>query len=252
MAWPKNDGQAFVGGFSDHLTRQLAPGSAELGRGLQSWGAGRVRSRVHRNHFGAHRPAITAAPPYRRRGDCLYYIHEAQGPLVSSRRNFVVSFFGDRHRASCRCRGSGRVRTRCRTPTRTPARGHRAAQELARGDVYPIACGHQLAQRLVLGDAGTVRSPAGRSFYASGLIAAGCDVVTVQPALGHSSAALTLTTYSHLWPDASDRTRKAAGEMLDQALGAAADALRTDGTKRLLTRPVSSFRGIRTAHDVAA
>lgn len=186
MAWPKNDGQAFVGGFSDHLTRQLAPGSAELGWGLQSWGAGRVRSRVHRNHFGAHRPAITARP------------------------------------------------------------------KLARGDVYPIACGHQLAQRLVLGDAGTVRSPAGRSFYASGLIAAGCDVVTVQRALGHSSAALTLTTYSHLWPDASDRTRKAAGEMLDQALGAAADALRTDGTKRLLTRPVSSFRGIRTAHDVAA
>ena len=72
-----------------------------------------------------------------------------------------------------------------------------------------------------------------RHFYASGLIAAGCDVVTVQRALGHSSAALTLTTYSHLWPDASDRTRSAAGELLEQALGgAAADGLRTDWPKR--------------------
>jgi len=35
-----------------------------------------------------------------------------------------------------------------------------------------------------------------RHFYASGLIRAGCDVVTVQRALGHSSAAITLTTYS--------------------------------------------------------
>jgi integrase len=68
-----------------------------------------------------------------------------------------------------------------------------------------------------------------RHFYASGLIRAGCDVVTVQRALGHSSAAITLTTYSHLWPDANDRTRKAAGELLQQTLGSAADALRTEG-----------------------
>jgi integrase len=68
-----------------------------------------------------------------------------------------------------------------------------------------------------------------RHFYASGLIRAGCDVVTVQRALGHSSAAITLTTYSHLWPDANDRTRKAAAELLEASLGAAADQLRTDG-----------------------
>jgi integrase len=67
-----------------------------------------------------------------------------------------------------------------------------------------------------------------RHFYASGLIRAGCDVVTVQRALGHSSPAITLTTYSHLWPDANDRTRKAAGELLDQSLGATADPLRTE------------------------
>lgn len=49
-----------------------------------------------------------------------------------------------------------------------------------------------------------------RHFYASGLIAAGCDVVTVQRALGHSNATTTLNTYSHLWPTAEDRTRAAA------------------------------------------
>jgi len=67
-----------------------------------------------------------------------------------------------------------------------------------------------------------------RHFYASGLIRAGCDVVTVQRALGHSSAAITLTTYSHLWPDANDRTRRAAGALLEASLGAAADQLRTE------------------------
>jgi integrase len=37
-----------------------------------------------------------------------------------------------------------------------------------------------------------------RHYDASGLIAAGCDVVTVQRALGHSKATTTLDTYSHL------------------------------------------------------
>ena len=49
-----------------------------------------------------------------------------------------------------------------------------------------------------------------RHFFASGLIAAGCDVVTVKRALGHSTATTTLNTYSHLWPTAEDRTRRAA------------------------------------------
>ncbi|MGV0697447.1 tyrosine-type recombinase/integrase [Mycolicibacter sinensis] len=62
-----------------------------------------------------------------------------------------------------------------------------------------------------------------RHFYASGLIAAGCDAVTVQQALGHSSASVTLDTYGHLWPDANDRTRKAAAGLVEQALGCAAD-----------------------------
>lgn len=64
-----------------------------------------------------------------------------------------------------------------------------------------------------------------RHFYASGLIAAGCDVVTVQRAMGHGAASFTLNTYSHLWPKAEDRTRNAAAQMLTEAL--TADRLRT-------------------------
>lgn len=59
-----------------------------------------------------------------------------------------------------------------------------------------------------------------RHFYASGLIAAGCDVVTVQRALGHASATTTLNTYSHLWPTAEDRTRNAAARLIAAALNA--------------------------------
>lgn len=56
-----------------------------------------------------------------------------------------------------------------------------------------------------------------RHFYASGLIASGCDVVTVQRALGRKTATVTLNTYSHLWPSADDRTRAAAQSLIDQA-----------------------------------
>ncbi len=63
-----------------------------------------------------------------------------------------------------------------------------------------------------------------RSFYASGLIAAGCDVVTVQRALGHASASTTLGAYAHLWPTAEDRTRSAAEAMLAEACGLPADS----------------------------
>jgi len=73
----------------------------------------------------------------------------------------------------------------------------------------------------------TVRAKAGigrirlhdmRHFYAGGLIAAGCDVVTVQRALGHASATTTLNTYSHLWPTAEDRTRNAAEGLVRETL----------------------------------
>jgi site-specific recombinase XerD len=65
-----------------------------------------------------------------------------------------------------------------------------------------------------------------RHFYASGLIAAGRDVVTVQRVLGHHAATVTLNTYSHIWPTAEDRTRKAAAAMMAETLGHA-DSMRT-------------------------
>ncbi|WP_017793462.1 tyrosine-type recombinase/integrase [Leucobacter salsicius] len=56
-----------------------------------------------------------------------------------------------------------------------------------------------------------------RHFYASGLIASGCDVVTVQRALGHSAASITLDIYSHLWKSAEDLTRGAAAGLMGEA-----------------------------------
>ena len=51
----------------------------------------------------------------------------------------------------------------------------------------------------------------------------------VQTRLGHASASETLDTYSHLWPDAEDRTRLA----IDSVLGAPAP----------LTRPTEGAAG---------
>jgi len=53
-----------------------------------------------------------------------------------------------------------------------------------------------------------------RHFYASALIRHGESVKVVQARLGHASAAETLDTYSHLWPDSEDRTRAAIGAAL--------------------------------------
>lgn len=66
-----------------------------------------------------------------------------------------------------------------------------------------------------------------RHFYASGLIASGCDVVTVQRAMGHATASTTLNTYSHLWPTAEDRTRAAAADMMRESMPVSADSVRT-------------------------
>lgn len=63
-----------------------------------------------------------------------------------------------------------------------------------------------------------------RHYYASLLIRYGESVKTVQARLGHATAAETLDTYSHLWPDSDDRTRDA----IDSVLGAPADSLRTE------------------------
>jgi integrase len=63
-----------------------------------------------------------------------------------------------------------------------------------------------------------------RHYYASLLIRHGESVKAVQARLGRATAAETLDTYSHLWPDAEDQTRAA----IDSVLGAPADSLRTD------------------------
>lgn len=68
-----------------------------------------------------------------------------------------------------------------------------------------------------------------RHFYASALIADGCDVVTVQRALGHSKPSITLDVYSHLWESAEDKTRSAAQGLMEAVLGPAADSGRTTG-----------------------
>ena len=48
-----------------------------------------------------------------------------------------------------------------------------------------------------------------RHHYASSLISAGCSIVAVQRALGHSSASITLNIYGHLMPSDADRIRTA-------------------------------------------
>ncbi len=53
-----------------------------------------------------------------------------------------------------------------------------------------------------------------RHYYASLLIRYGESVKTVQARLGHATAAETLDTYSHLWPDSDDRTRQAVDSQL--------------------------------------
>ena len=53
-----------------------------------------------------------------------------------------------------------------------------------------------------------------RHFYASLLIRHGESVKVVQSRLGHASAAETLDTYSHLWPDSEDTTRAAVDAVL--------------------------------------
>lgn len=53
-----------------------------------------------------------------------------------------------------------------------------------------------------------------RHYYASLLIQHGESVKTVQRRLGHATAAETLDTYAHMWPDSEDRTRGAIDPVL--------------------------------------
>lgn len=69
-----------------------------------------------------------------------------------------------------------------------------------------------------------------RHTFTSNLIAAGCDVVTMQRALGHAQPSITLNVYSHLWPSAEDKTRAATANFMAE-IEASADSLRTETGK---------------------
>ena len=87
--------------------------------------------------------------------------------------------------------------------------------------LHQNAVGHRWRTTLAAAGLSGVKLHDLRHFYASGLIASGCEVVTVQRALRPASATTTLNTYSHLWPTAGDRTRRAAEELFaDSGLGA--------------------------------
>ncbi len=62
-----------------------------------------------------------------------------------------------------------------------------------------------------------------RHYFASLLIASGCDVKTVQARLRHKSATTTLNVYGHLWPDRDESTRAAVEAVFQDH----ADSVRT-------------------------
>lgn len=78
--------------------------------------------------------------------------------------------------------------------------------------------------RTIAGVGGRFRFHDLRHFYASLLIRQGESVKVVQSRLGHASAAETLDTYAHLWPDNGEQTRRAVDSVL--------------GAERMSSRPV--------------
>jgi hypothetical protein len=90
-------------------------------------------------------------------------------------------------------------------------RGCDPARETYRRTQVSVGNGWRQACR----DAGVSAVPLDdlRHYFASGLIAPGCDVVTVQRAMGHRKAT-TIDTYSHLWPTAEDKLRAGAASMV--------------------------------------
>lgn len=69
-----------------------------------------------------------------------------------------------------------------------------------------------------------------RHYFASVLIAQGCDVKTVQARMRHASAKTTLDTYGHLWPDRDESTNFAIKGVLAERFVPHAGSVRaTDG-----------------------
>lgn len=82
-----------------------------------------------------------------------------------------------------------------------------------------------------------------RHYYASLLIRHGESVKTVQRRLGHATAAETLDTYAHLWPDSEDRTRAAIDAVLRPPRTPQRTAPRPATTPRPTARPHRSRGG---------
>jgi integrase len=70
-----------------------------------------------------------------------------------------------------------------------------------------------------------------RHTYASLLIEAGESVKVVSERLGHTNAAQTLNTYSHLFPDSEDKTRRAIDGAFSAPAQDHADPVRTDNAR---------------------
>lgn len=67
-----------------------------------------------------------------------------------------------------------------------------------------------------------------RHYYASMLIASGCDVKAVQARLRHKSAKTTLDIYGHLWPDSDESARRAVAAVFAKRPKISADSVRTE------------------------
>ena len=177
----------------------------------------RYRAPPGRSLRPRHRPDRLPAPPADRRPPAD---HPAR-PAALPRRAQDAGVHPD-HPAARRRPGGARG------PSATPGRPTRWSSPPSSGHPSgarrsPPGCGGQLSRRPASLPSATFHAL--RHFYASLLIRHGESVKTVQARLGHASAAETLDTYSHLWPDSDDRTRAA----VDSVLRTAEDSLRTAG-----------------------
>lgn len=114
----------------------------------------------------------------------------------------------------------------------------------ARDAALPVPVGFWQRQTLKAAHLVNIRIHDLRQYFASGLIAAGCDVVTVGAHLAMRSAATTFRVYAHLWPSAEDRTSAAAAQFFAEAV--CSDHLRTrtalDAANEERDRPIFTLK----------
>ncbi len=151
-------------------------------------------------------------------------------------RRQVQRLGGARSRSGCRSTAPSAPspsRTRCWRCSPSTSRLGLANDWLFSGveDVPPHqnTVGHRWRTTLKRAGVEGVRLHDLRHFYASGLIASGCDVVAVQRALGHAKSTTTLTTYAHLWPSArGPRPARPQRHWLQKSTSSTAGTVRAD------------------------